>query len=81
MLARVYRIAHDELKLASSDGWVKVSNIGTIVRDRFPKHDPSTYKGEKHSKLTKVIAKMAHDYPRVVEVKQMGTIHYLRVKK
>lgn len=75
-----YKHAATASKQTDDKGWVPLSAVGQALRELYPSYDPLVYRGEKRSKLGKVVQQMVEDYPGVIELdhSQQGR---MRIKK
>lgn len=76
-----YKHAAEVLKRSDKEGWVTLSDIGNILPELYPKHNPLVYRATKHSQLKKVVEKMVEDHPDVIELKISSHIAQIRIKK
>lgn len=67
-------------KTPNGEGWIKLSLLGTIIRNLYPSHDPLTYRGTRYSKLGKVVELLHEFHPDVIELRHENNTTFIRMK-
>lgn len=68
-LISAYTHAIGKLDQGDKDGWLRLSPLGSVLRQLYPQDDHYTYNGTKYANLGKYIEKMRTDFPQLIEFK------------